>query len=216
MTAKPEDRTPAPSLPDGRPPARLTLVGNDDAATEPDMDALLLRVGRDQDRGAFEQLFQHFGPRLKGWLVRTGSAPALADDIVQDAFVILWRKARQFDPAKARTSTWLYAIARNLRVDHHRQLCDSWLSLDGLDADDPPDPAPAFDARIEERQSGDRVRDALTRLTSDQRTLVQLAFYEDKSQSLIAHETGLPLGTVKTRLRAASARLRSLLEDFRP
>lgn len=209
--------SPAPDEEETRAPL-LKLVARHREPMTPtiaDLDDWLVAVALEHDRAAFARLFDHFAPRLKGWLVRTGSTPELADDLVQDAFVMLWRKAAQFNPARAHVSAWLFTIARNLRVDRHRGLCETWLSLDSIDADIVPDSAPGFEADLAAAQSGDGVRTALTQLSSAQRTLVQLAFYEDKSHSDIARETGLPLGTVKTRLRAAATRLRQLLEEYR-
>jgi RNA polymerase sigma factor (sigma-70 family) len=199
--------------------AELKLVVPEDPAATPSTDALdawMLAIAQHQDRQALARLFAHFAPRLKSWLVRTGSASELADDLVQDTFVLLWRKAAQFDPSRARVAAWLFTIARNLRVDRRRGVCESWISLDKGDADQAPDPAQGIAARLEAAQSESGVRRALTQLTSDQRTLVQLSFYDEKSHSTIASEMCLPLGTVKTRLRAAAARLRQLLEEERP
>ena len=217
--------TPTPSAPPdpGPPPAggaravelRLVTPGE---AVDPgvdDMDGWMLAIAQHHDRQAFARLFEHFAPRLKTWLMRTGSEPEFADDLVQDAFVLLWRKAAQFDPARAHVAAWLFTIARNLRVDRKRGLSESWLSLDAVAADLMPDPAPGIDARLASAHTCDNVRRALTQLSSDQRTLVQLSFYDDKSHSTIAGELQLPLGTVKTRLRAAAARLRQLLEEER-
>lgn len=219
MNAKPTGPTDTGSTSAGAArAAELRLVvagGGAGAAGVDDFDAWMVAVAQRQDREAFARLFEHFAPRLKTWLMRTGSEPELADDLVQDAFVLLWRKAAQFDPARARVAAWLFTIARNLRVDRHRGLCESWLSLDSVDAEQVPDAAPSIDARMAAAHSGDNVRRALTQLSSDQRTLVQLSFYDDKSHSSIASETGLPLGTVKTRLRAAATRLRKLLEEER-
>lgn len=197
--------------------ADLKLVSPDDPASDTveDMDACMLAVARHHDREAFSRLFAHYAPRLKTWLMRTGSEPELADDLVQDAFVLLWRKAAQFDPSRARVAAWLFTIARNLRVDRKRGLSQAWLSLEGIEVDQAPDPAPGAEAMLASAHSGDNVRRALTQLSSDQRTLVQLAFYDDKSHSSIASEMRLPLGTVKTRLRAAATRLRQLLEEER-
>ena len=75
-----------------------------------------------QDREAFSRLFEHFAPRLKSWLRKLGSADAEAEEITQDAFVILWRKAAQFDPARSSVAAWLFTIARNLRTDRRRSL----------------------------------------------------------------------------------------------
>jgi RNA polymerase sigma-70 factor (ECF subfamily) len=195
----------------------LRLVGPEDgAAGLDDFDAWMVAVAHHQDRAAFARLFAHFAPRLKTWLIRTGSEPALADDLVQDAFVALWRKASQFDASRARVAAWLFTIARNLRVDRHRGWSESWQSLDNIDVGQVPDTEPGFDARLAARQSEDSVRHALTCLSSEHRTLVQLSYYDDKSHSSIAEELNLPLGTVKTRLRAAASRLRQLLEESRP
>jgi len=177
-------------------------------------DAWMLAVARRQDRAAFGQLFGHFAPRLKSWLIRTGSAPESVDDLVQDTFVLLWRKAEQFDPARARVAAWLFTIARNLRIDRHRGAGAAWLALESAQVDDLVDPGVSSEDRLDQARLGRNVRSALTQLNSEQRTLVQLSFYEDKSHSTIAAELSLPLGTVKTRLRAAAARLRQLLEEF--
>jgi RNA polymerase sigma-70 factor (ECF subfamily) len=185
-------------------------------ASVDDFDDWMLAVAHHQDKQAFARLFEHFAPRLKTWLMRSGSEPALADDLVQDTFVALWRKAQQFDPARAHVAAWLFTIARNLRIDRHRGWSETWLSLDAVDVAQVPDPALGFDVRLAARQSDDSVRRALRCLTADQRTLVQLSFYEAKSHSCIADELRLPLGTVKTRLRAAASRLRQLLEEDRP
>jgi len=208
---------PAPGQEECRAPLLRLVARNRGPMTTTieEFDTLLVAVALEQDRAAFGRLFDHFAPRLKGWLVRTGSTPELADDLVQDAFVMLWRKAAQFNPARSHVAAWLFTIARNLRVDRHRGVFETWTSLDNIDANIVPDSAPGFDARLAAAQSGAGVRSALTQLSSDQRTLVQLAFYEDKSHSDIARETGLPLGTVKTRLRAAATRLRQLLEEYR-
>ncbi len=208
-----------PLKPAGQRGGELKLVVPDDpsATTSVEtLDAWMLAIAQHQDRQALARLFAHFAPRLKSWLMRTGSAPAQADDLVQDTFVLLWRKATQFDPSRARVAAWLFTIARNLRVDRQRGWCETWLALDKADADLVPDPGAGFDARLDAGQSESRVRQALTQLSSDQRTLVQLAFYDDKSHSTIASEMQLPLGTVKTRLRAAATRLRQLLEEDRP
>lgn len=194
---------------------RVVSAGSAGPSAE-DLDALMTAVARHQDRQAFASLFEHYAPRLKTWLMRTGSEPEFADDLVQDSFVLVWRKAAQFDASRSRVAAWLFTIARNLRVDRKRGLSESWLSLEGIEADQFPDPTPGVDMRLASAHSGDRVRRALTQLSSDQRTLVQLSFYDDKSHSSIASEMRLPLGTVKTRLRAAATRLRQLLEEERP
>jgi RNA polymerase sigma-70 factor (ECF subfamily) len=180
------------------------------------LDALMLAVARDFDKAALEALFIHFGPLIKSWLMRSGSSPSAADDLVQDTFVAVWHKAHQFDPSRARVAAWLFTITRNLRVDRLRRPGESWSTLDDASVSDMPSPDRAAEDVLSARQRERRVRWALSQLTSDQRNLLQLNFYEDKSHADIATQLSLPLGTVKTRLRRAASLLRDLLEDHRP
>ena len=78
-------------------------------------------VAKRRDRAAFTRLFDHFAPRLNAYMLRLGTDPALAEEIVQDVMSTLWRKADLFDPAKSSLSTWLYRIARNRRIDLARR-----------------------------------------------------------------------------------------------
>ncbi|HET7085301.1 MAG TPA: sigma-70 family RNA polymerase sigma factor [Rhizomicrobium sp.] len=178
-------------------------------AEAPDMNALLGRVASERDRAAFALLFNHFAPRVKAYLLRLGAAPSLADDLAQEALLNLWRKAHLFDPAKASAATWLFTIARNLRIDAIRRE-----KRPELDPEDflPEAETPADDglARADDQT---RLRKALKELPADQIEVVQLSFFADKPHSQIAHELGIPLGTVKSRLRLAMARLKHALGE---
>ena len=81
------------------------------------MDDLLVAVGATQDRQAFQTLFEYFAPRMKSFLQSKGTSPELSEEAVQEALLNVWRKAAQFDPQKASASTWIFAIARNTRID---------------------------------------------------------------------------------------------------
>lgn len=171
---------------------------------------LIVKVATDRDKAAFVELFDHFAPRLKGYLMKQGADAALAEEITQDVMVTLWRKAELFDPAKSSASTWLYRIARNRRIDRLRRQKTA-----ELDPEDPmlqpqplPDTADEMDARLRE----ERVREALKQLPKEQGEVVRLAFFLGQSHSEIADTTGLPLGTVKSRIRLAFGRLRQLIE----
>lgn len=171
---------------------------------------LITKVAAGRDKAAFAELFDYFAPRLKGYLMQQGADAAAAEEIVQDVMVTLWRKADLFDPAKASASTWLYRIARNRRIDKLRRQRSS-----ELDPEDPslhpapePDVAVEMDARVRE----ERVRAAMTSLPQEQEAVIRLAFFRGLSHSEIADETGLPLGTVKSRIRLAFSRLRQVLE----
>ena len=175
------------------------------------MALLVARVGADRDREAFAQLFDHYAPRLAAYLHRLGAEPALAEEIAQDAMVALWRKADQFDPTRSSVATWLYRIARNRRIDLLRRAHGGEARLD--DVADPVDDSPRPDEAMSARQRESLVRSALGVLPAEQLSLVRLAFFEGRSHSEIANATGLPLGTVKSRIRLAFGRLKRRLED---
>lgn len=183
--------------------------------TSEEMAELMTAVA-DGDRQAFAVLFKHFAPRVTAYLVRAGSAKAQAEELAQEAMVTLWRKAASFDPARAGVSTWVFTIARNLRIDRHRR---DGGALDGddargldLDDHDPVDPAPAPDERLATRQREDLIRAALRRLSPEQATILQLSYFAEQPHAGIARELQLPLGTVKSRIRLAMSNLRRLLD----
>ncbi|MFC3695429.1 sigma-70 family RNA polymerase sigma factor [Chenggangzhangella methanolivorans] len=174
------------------------------------MAALVARVASRRDREAFEQLFDHYAPRLCAYLARLGCEPALAEEITQDAMVALWRKADQFDPAKASVGAWLYRIARNRRIDLLRRAHGGSVELEETAM--PVDDAPTPDEALAAHQRETLVARAMRGLPAEQLRLVRLAFFEERSHSEIADATGLPLGTVKSRIRLAFGRLRRSLE----
>ena len=172
---------------------------------------LMRAVAERQDRDAFASLFAHFAPRVKAYMLKLGTDGALAEELAQEALLTVWRKAAQFDRAKASPSTWIFTIARNLRIDAFRKT-----NRPELDPDDPalvPDPDEAADERIDRLQHADLLRAAMKELNEEQVEVVRLSFYEDKSHSAIAEELGIPLGTVKSRLRLAFGRIRKALGE---
>jgi len=178
------------------------------AAQAAQVQAIALRG----DRAAFRALFDHFAPRVKGFLVRQGLDDARAEELAQEVMVTVWRKAASFDPAKASVSTWIFRIARNRRIDVFRR--DRTAVLDGEDPSlRPPeaqDPLAAADAG---QQQG-LIAAALAQLPAEQQDLIRRAFYDELSHSEIAERTGIALGTVKSRLRLAFAKLRSALGEL--
>lgn len=172
--------------------------------------ALAARVARDRDKVAFTELFDFFAPRIKAYLRRLGLEDQAAEDIAQDVMIVLWHKAHLFDPAKSSLSTWLFRVARNRRIDALRR------DKSGLlDPDDPilqPPEPDSPDAMMDGEQRDARVREALAGLPDEQVGLVRMAFFLGYTHSQIADETGLPLGTVKSRIRLAFGRLRRALE----
>lgn len=171
---------------------------------------LIESIAETKNREAFAALFAHFAPRLKGYLMRLGASDGQAEEVAQEAMLTVWRKAALFDRKKAAASTWIFTIARNRRIDILRRQ-----KFPEIDADDPtlvPDMPAQPDEEVIGLREGATVRAALEKLPPEQRELVRLAFYNGWSHSKIAEDTNLPLGTVKSRLRLAFARLRNELE----
>lgn len=168
-------------------------------------------VARSQDRTAFTHLFDHFGPRVKAYLMRLGADEAMAEEIAQDVMVTLWRKAHLFDRTKSSVATWLFRVARNRRIDVLRRKRTINVDAETLVIEDENLPNP--DETLDEQGRKGRIRAALTKLPQEQLQLVELAFFTELSHSQIAEETGLPLGTVKSRIRLAFGRLRRILDD---
>ena len=163
------------------------------------------------DREAFASLFGHFAPRVKSYMLRLGAEPAQAEELAQETMLSVWRKAAAFDRAKAAPSTWIFTIARNLRIDAARR---GRRGDPAPDPSDEPDAARTPDAVLAATQSEHRIRAALSALPAEQAEVVRLSFFSDKPHSEIAEALQLPLGTVKSRLRLAMGRLRDLLGDL--
>jgi RNA polymerase sigma-70 factor (ECF subfamily) len=175
-----------------------------------DWSACVVAIARARDREAFASLFGHFAPRLKGYFLRLGVPMGTAEDLAQDTMLTVWNKASYFDPARASASTWIFTIGRNLRTDLHRRERDPNVLAEALECD--PEPMPSDQVLNAERES--RVRAALTQISSDQALVIRLSFFEDRPQSEIAQALGIPLGTVKSRVRLAMSKLRALVEDL--
>ena len=186
--------------------ATRTRPGTDGAA----LSGFIVSIAERGDREAFTGLFDHFAPRVKSYLLRLGTAPEAAEELAQETLLTVWRRAGSFDPARAAASTWIFTIARNLRIDLSRR--------DGRaqPMDDPStfNPGPAApDEALGACQDEIRIAAAMAGLPTEQAQVIKLAFFADKPHSEIANELGLPLGTVKSRLRLAMARLRSALGE---
>lgn len=176
-----------------------------------DPAALVRAIAERGDRAAFARLFGFYAPRIKGFLMRSGSAPEIAEELAQEALLAVWRKAATFDAGRAGVSTWIFTIARNLRIDHVRR--GQYVSVETiyevLGASDPQRP----DDEIDAADRDERVRNALASLSSEQAAVVRLSFYENKAHAEIARLLQVPLGTVKSRLRLAMTKLRGQLGD---
>ncbi len=177
------------------------------------MAAHIHKVADHRDRAAFAEVFDYFGPRLKSFVMRQGSDPQLAEEVVQETMVKIWHKAGQFDSTKASASTWIYTIARNMRIDLLRKM-----NRPEPDMNDPamtPDPDLMAYDKIALDEEASLLKRSMTLLPADQQRVLQLAYFEDKTHNEVAVELNVPLGTVKSRIRLALKRIRTELGDLR-
>ncbi len=171
---------------------------------------LVEAIARHRDRQAFSELFQHFAPRVKGYLLRLRADEGLAEELAQEVMVTVWRKAEQFDRRQASVATWVFRIARNRRIDAIRRA-----KKPDLDPNDPlllPPPNEAADVAMTTAEREREVRTALLTLPPEQKDLLRAAFYDGLTQREISDQTGVPLGTVKSRMRLAFQKLKARLE----
>jgi RNA polymerase sigma-70 factor (ECF subfamily) len=173
-------------------------------STEENWAELVLRVRDAQDEAAFGALFCHFAPRIKGFLMRSGAPEPLAEEVAQDVMATVWHKAHLFDPTRASVATWVFTIARNRRIDAVRKQ----RRPEPEDLGWGPEPEPDQAEAMELQQESERLAEAVSRLPPKQKELIERAFFGELSHSEIAAETGLPLGTIKSRIRLALERLR--------
>ena len=168
----------------------------------------MIAIREHRDRSAFQDVFEHFAPRVKAYLMKSGADASLAEDCAQDAMVTLWQKAHLFDPTRASVSTWIFTIARNKRIDVLRK----------RNRPEPeelpwgPEPETPLDDVLSLQEETVKLKQALSDLPEKQREIISRAFYGDLTHQEIAEETGLPLGTIKSRIRLALERLRHTMK----
>lgn len=176
-------------------------------------EQMVVRIAEQKDKNAFKALFDHFAPRLKSYLINLGITGEKAEDIAQDVMITLWQKAAQFNPEKAKVSTWLFRIARNRHIDLIRKQ-----KYPEVNADDHMGNMIApekTDQPLEGAQTASLINLAMSKLKTDQQDVIKLSFFEELSHSEIADRLDLPLGTVKSRIRTAFQTLRREIGEYR-
>lgn len=168
---------------------------------------LVSRVRETKDREAFASLFRHFAPRVKAFLMKSGANEGLAEECTQEVMATLWTKAHMFDPSRASVSTWVFTIARNRKIDALRRM----KRPEPEDLPWGPEAEPDQADVMTLRQESEKLAEAIASLPEKQRDLIQRAYFGDLSHAQIAEETGLPLGTIKSRIRLALERLRHVM-----
>ncbi|WP_417264623.1 sigma-70 family RNA polymerase sigma factor [Celeribacter sp.] len=171
----------------------------------------MLAVRDQRDKAAFSALFDHFAPRLKGFIMRSGMGGGQAEEVVQEVMLTVWRKADLFDPGRAQVSGWIYQIARNRQIDvirkENRPVPEELYEDQGS--------VPDASQVVGLEQEATELRQALGRLKPDQREMIEKAYLGELTHQEIKSQTGLPLGTIKSRIRLGLERLRHELKDMR-
>ncbi|MCL4105065.1 UNVERIFIED_CONTAM: hypothetical protein GTU68_018772 [Idotea baltica] len=166
------------------------------------------RIHIDKDQSAFAELFEHFAPRVKSFLMKSGATETLAEECAQEVMATLWQKAHMFDPSRASVATWIFTIARNRKIDALRKL----RRPEPEELTWGPEAEPDQEDVLALQQETQHLKQALSDLPQKQRDLIERAYFGDLSHSEIAEETGLPLGTIKSRIRLALERLRHTMK----
>jgi len=177
------------------------------------LNALLRSISEDRDESAFVDLFDHFAPRLKGFFMRSGAQDAMAEEMMQETMLLVWRKAHLFNHEIAGASTWIFTIARNHRIDRLRRE-RRFAPLDEQLLEEVEAEGPKADDAVNASQTEELLHRAIDQLPAEQMEVVQLSFFENRTHSEIAQRLRLPIGTVKSRLRLAFGKLKSNLEGL--
>ncbi|WP_374379556.1 sigma-70 family RNA polymerase sigma factor [Dongia sp.] len=202
------DQRPDSSVTEANRPSTMAAARSLDSER---MTALLVRLKEDQDETVFAELFHFFAPRLKSYMRKLGAPEDQAEELAQESMAMVWRKIHLFDAERAGASTWIFSIARNLRIDAlRRQRRPEVLMNDpSLVPDEPESP----EREMDRSQQAAAVLSALATLPAEQARIVHLSFFEDKPHAVIAEQLGIPLGTVKSRMRLAFQRFRKALGE---
>lgn len=180
---------------------------------EPAGEAQLMRAFAGRDSGAARALYERYAPRVYGLgLVMLGDRAA-SEDLVQDTFVKLWRGAERFDAARGRLDAYVLMVARSLAIDALRRRVAESRSVRRLGTPSEADtrPGPEDVATIGDLAA--RARRAMTRLSAEQRSALELAYFGGRTTAEVAELEGIPLGTAKTRIHAALLRLREAMAE---
>jgi RNA polymerase sigma-70 factor (ECF subfamily) len=177
----------------------------------------LVILGTRQDRAAFKALFDHFSPLLKNYFIGkypTQSSYQMIEELIQEVMIKVWQKAASYDPAKAAASTWIFTLARNTRIDMLRRQ-NKYANTTSIETEeiweDTTENGPY--TFLTQKRDESLIKEKLLALPDEQQVVIRKVYMEAKSHTEVATELGLPLGTVKSRVRLAQKKLHAMLQD---
>ncbi|MGB0282905.1 MAG: sigma-70 family RNA polymerase sigma factor [Neptuniibacter sp.] len=173
-----------------------------------DWSDLLQELSENKDKKIYIQLFKHFAPKVKAYIIRLGLVETTAEELMQETMLAVWRKSHMYNRSKAAASTWIFTLARNQSIDWMRKQKYPEYSLDEW-IEEP-------DERNHEGENlvtSDRMEKAISKLPENQAQVLYMSFFEGRSHSDISERLGIPLGSVKSRIRLASEKLKMMWRD---
>jgi len=186
---------------------------HDDRAMEP---ALMARIAR-RERAALEELYGRYSNILYATALKYLKDDADAQDVVQDVFIQIWDKARLYDPTKGKPLTWALTLTRNRSIDRIRAIQRRTRLRNDFEKESAVDESVGIREALSEvdaSEKGQVLRDAVGRLSPQQRKVIELSYFRGFTQSEIAEQLGEPLGTVKARARRGLLKLKEMLGDL--
>ena len=169
---------------------------------------LMVKVKNDRDQIAFSNLFDFLAPKLKAYFIQNGISADISEELTQEVMSIIWSKSDRYDSSKSAVTTWVYTIARNKKVDFFRKSAKFNVNDDDIreflyengDED-----------KLSRKEAAEQVNRINKELNQDQRKMIKMNFFENKSHKKIAEELEIPLGTVKSRIRHLLIKMQKLL-----
>lgn len=191
------------SKPPGDDVEKVVTINRDQSASR-EWTRLLAQFAETRDKAEYVQLFRHFAPKVKGYIVRLGLTDATAEELMQETMLAVWNKAHLYNPSKAAASTWIFTLARNQSIDWmRRQKYPEYELEDWHMGEDEGDAG-------EQSVLSDRMAGAIKTLPENQAQVIHMSFFEGRSHQEIADRIGIPLGSVKSRLRLAADKLKTI------
>lgn len=181
------------------------VVAMPKAQTSADISDLLQSFSESRCKTLYIQLFKHFSPKVKAYLLRLGLVESVAEELMQETLLAVWRKAHMYDRSKAAASTWIFTLARNQSIDWMRKQKYPECSLDEWSEE-----LQETDHGGEQMVDADRIHKAMQTLPENQAQVLYMSFFEGRSHSDISARLGIPLGSVKSRIRLASEKLQTM------